>query len=170
MAKDKPTILNTSGRRGWFTLGMLVLAFALYLAGLVRPFTEVTKMWIFDSEVSVISGLVSLWEANEYFLFMILGVFTVAFPAVKMLALLAIWLVPALTSDSAQGMFRFVSHLGKWSMLDVFVVAILVILMRSGGIAQIEIRDGVMLFTISVLLTQIAAVWTGQIVRGLRKD
>jgi paraquat-inducible protein A len=170
MPENKPTILKAGGRRGWFTLGMLVLAFALYLAGLFRPFTEVTKLWIFDSEVSVINGLVSLWEANEYFLFMILGVFTVAFPAVKMLALLAIWLVPALTRDSAQGMFRFVSHLGKWSMLDVFVVAILVILMRSGGIAQIEIRDGVMLFTVSVLLTQISAVWTGRIVRGLKSE
>ena len=170
MANDKPTILKTGGHRGWITLGMLVLAFALYLAGLFRPFTEVTKMWIFDSEVSVISGLVSLWEADEYFLFMILGVFTVAFPAVKMFSLLCIWLVPALTRESAQGMFRFVSHLGKWSMLDVFVVAILVILMRSGGIAQIEVRDGVMLFTVSVLLTQIAAVWTGRIVRGLKTD
>ncbi|HUG12975.1 MAG TPA: paraquat-inducible protein A [Opitutaceae bacterium] len=170
MRAQQPTILKTGGRRGWFTLGMLVLAFALYLAGLFRPFTEVTKMWIFESEVSVISGLVSLLEANEYFLFMILGVFTVAFPAVKMLALLAIWLVPALTRDSAQGMFRFVSHLGKWSMLDVFVVAILVILMRSGGIAQIEIRDGVVLFTCSVLLTQIAAVQTGRIVQGLKTD
>ena len=170
MADKQPTILNTAGRRGWFTLGMLVFAFALYLAGLFRPFTEVTKMWIFANEVSVISGLVSLWEAHEYFLFMILGVFTVAFPAVKMLSLLAIWLVPALTRESAQGMFRFVSHLGKWSMLDVFVVAILVILLRSGGIAQIEIRDGVVLFTCSVLLTQIGAVRTGRTVRGLKTD
>lgn len=170
MPENQPTILKIGGRRGWLTLGMLVLAFALYLAGLFRPFTEVTKMWIFESEVSVISGLVSLWEAHEYFLFMILGVFTVAFPAVKMLALLAIWLVPALTRESAQGMFRFVSHLGKWSMLDVFVVAILVILLRSGSIAKIAIRDGVVLFTCSVLLTQIGAIWTGRTVRGLKTD
>jgi paraquat-inducible protein A len=170
MPDNQPTILKSAGRRGWLTLGMLVLAFALYLAGLFRPFTEVTKMWIFESEVSVISGLVSLWEAGEYFLFMILGVFTVAFPAVKMLALLAIWLVPALTRESAQGMFRFVSHLGKWSMLDVFVVAILVILMRSGGIAEIAIRDGVVLFTCSVLLTQTGAILTGRTVRGLKSE
>jgi paraquat-inducible protein A len=170
MPAMQPTILKTAGRRGWFTLGMLVLAFALYLAGLFRPFTEVTKMWIFANEVSVIGGLVSLWEAGEYFLFMILGVFTVAFPAVKMLALLAIWLVPALTRESAQGMFRLVTHLGKWSMLDVFVVALLVILMRSGGVAQIAIRDGVVLFTCSVLLTQIGAILTGRTVRGLKTE
>lgn len=40
-------------------------AVALYLAGLFRPFTEVPKMWIFESEVPVISGLVSLWEAGS---------------------------------------------------------------------------------------------------------
>jgi paraquat-inducible protein A len=72
--------------------------------------------------------------------------------------------------ESAQGMFRFVSHLGKWSMLDVFVVAILVILMRSGGVADIAIRDGVVLFTCSVLLTQTGAVLTGRTVRGLKQD
>lgn len=149
---------------------MLVLAFGLYLAGLFRPFTEVTKLWIFENEVSVISGIVALWEEGEFFLFAILGLFTIAFPAVKMLSLLAIWLVPALTRDSAQAMFRFVSHMGKWSMLDVFVVALLVILMRSGGVAQIAIRDGVVLFTLSVILTQVAAVWTGKTVRGLKLD
>jgi paraquat-inducible protein A len=170
MPARQPPILKISGRSGWITLGMLVLAFGLYLAGLFRPFTEVTKLWIFESEVSVIGGLVSLWEAGEFFLFAILGVFTVAFPAVKMLSLLAIWLVPALTRESAQGMFRFVSHLGKWSMLDVFVVAILVILMRSGGVADIAIRDGVVLFTCSVLLTQTGAVLTGRTVRGLKQD
>lgn len=170
MTEIKLTLLKATGQRGWITLGVLVLAFALYLAGLFRPFTEVTKMWIFESEVSVIGGLVSLWEAGEFFLFMILGVFTVAFPAVKMLSLLAIWLVPALTRESAQGMFRFVSHLGKWSMLDVFVVAILVILLRSGSIAHIAIRDGVVLFTASVLLTQTGAILTGRTVRGLKTN
>jgi paraquat-inducible protein A len=169
MAKQRPTILTVGGRNGWLTVAMLVVAFGLYLTGLFRPFTEVTKLWIFEDRVSVIGGMVSLWESGEYFLFAILGLFTVAFPAVKILALLAIWLVPALTRDSAQAMYGFVSHLGKWSMLDVFVVAILVILLRSGGVAQIGIRDGVIFFTVAVLLTQVAATWTDRTVRGLAK-
>lgn len=170
MTQPRATILKTGGRRGWLIVAMLVCAFGLYLAGLFRPFTEVTKLWIFEDEVSVIGGMVSLWEAGEFFLFAILFIFTVTFPAVKILALLAIWLVPGLTRDSAQSMFRFVSHMGKWSMLDVFVVAILVLLLRSGSLAQIAIRDGVFLFTASVLLTMVAAGWTGRIVRGLKTD
>ena len=170
MKDTPPRILKSSGTRGWIVVFLLVCAFALYLAGLFRPFTQVTKLWIFQDEVSVIGGMVSLWEAGEFFLFGILFVFTVTFPAVKILALLAIWLVPGLTRDSAQSMFRFVSHMGKWSMLDVFVVAILVILLRSGSIAEIAIRDGVFLFTSSVLLTMLAAEWTGRIVRGLKQD
>ena len=170
MPGPHPTILKTSGRRGWLIVAMLVCAFGLYFAGLFRPFTEVTKLWIFEDEVSVIGGMVSLWEAGEYFLFAILAVFTVAFPAVKILALLAIWLVPGLTRESAQAMFRFVSGMGKWSMLDVFVVAILVILLRAGSIATIAIRDGVVLFTGAVLLTQIAALMTGRIVQHLKTE
>lgn len=43
-------------------------------------------------------------------------------------------------------------------MLDVFVVATLVILLRFGGIAQIAIKDGLVLFTCAVLLAQLAAL------------
>jgi hypothetical protein len=43
---------------------MLLLAFVLFLAGLFRPFTQVTKLWLFDSDVSVYSGLITLYQEN----------------------------------------------------------------------------------------------------------
>lgn len=167
MATPHPPIIKTAGRQGWVTIAMLVVALGLFLAGIFRPFTAVTKLWIFENEVSVIGGIASLWNADEFFLFAILLVFTLIFPPVKMVALIAIWLIPGLTREAAQRFFRFVSHLGKWSMLDVFIVAILVILMRSGGVAQIAVKDGLVLFTCAVLLTQLAAFRTGRAAREL---
>ena len=170
MAVKHPPLLRSKGRQGWIVVTMLVCAFGLYVAGILRPFTAVTKLWIFESEVSVIGGMGALWKENEYFLFLILTLFTVVFPAIKMMALLALWVAPGLTRDSAQRYFRFVSNMGKWSMLDVFVVAILVILMRSGGIAEIAIKDGVVLFTCAVILTQFAAFSTGRAAQSLERD
>ncbi len=57
------------------------------------------------------------------------------------------------------------AHLSKWSMLDVFVVAVLVVLIRSGGVATIKAQDGLLLFCASVVLTQIASEWTGRIAK-----
>ena len=51
--------------------------------------------------------------------------------------------------------------------IGLFVVAILVILMRSGGVAHLEIKDGFVLFTCAVILTQFAAFRTGRAARNL---
>jgi len=144
---------------------MLVASLGLFLAGLFRPFTVVTKLWIFENEVSVYKGLATLMKEHEYFLFAILLVFTVIFPFVKINCLLALWLKRGLGRERVTRLFGFVASMGKWSMLDVFVVAILVLLLRSGSVASIKIADGLFLFCASVMLTQFASQWTGRIAR-----
>jgi len=144
---------------------MLVLSLALLLAGLFRPFTRVTKLWFFDSDVSVYQGLITLFQEREVFLFGILVVFTVIFPLVKIATLLVLWLKPGLEARQMSRVYGFVANLSKWSMLDVFVVAVLVVLIRAGGLATIKAQDGLLLFCASVVLTQIASEWTGRIAR-----
>lgn len=152
------------GERGPIVV-MLVVALVLFLAGLFRPFTQVTKLWVFDDNVSVYTGLITLWRENELFLFGILLVFTVMFPFVKIGALLALWLKPGLKVHQMANVYAVVANLSKWSMLDVFIVAVLVVLIRSGGLATIKAQDGLLLFCASVVLTQIASEWTGRIAR-----
>lgn len=142
---------------------MLFFALALFVAGLFRPFTEVTKLWIFENKVSVYDGLIILMKSREYFLFAILLVFTVIFPFIKILSLLTLSLKAGLSRQRIVQLYGFVSHLGKWSMLDVFVIAILVLLLKSGGVASIKIQDGFVLFFSSVMLTQFASLWIGLI-------
>ncbi|MGC3960915.1 MAG: paraquat-inducible protein A [Verrucomicrobiota bacterium] len=144
---------------------MLLLSLALFLAGLFRPFTQVTKLWLFDNDVSVYNGLITLYQERELFLFGILFIFTVIFPFIKITALLVLWLKPGLTLQQMARVHDFVAHLGRWSMLDVFVVAVLVVLIRSGGLATIKAQDGLLLFCASVVLTQIASSWTGRIAK-----
>jgi len=144
---------------------MLLLSLALLLAGLFRPFTQVTKLWLFENEVSVVRGIITLFEEREFFLFGILLVFTIIFPFVKITALLVLWLKPGMTLHQMARVHDFVAHLGKWSMLDVFVVAVLVVLIRAGGLATIKAQDGLLLFCASVMLTQIASSWTGRIAK-----
>ena len=59
--------------------------------------------------------------------------------------------------------------MGKWSMLDVFVVAILVLTVKSGGLASVKVTSGFFLFFSSVMLTQCASMWTGRIAARLEK-
>ena len=148
---------------------MLLVSVGFFVAGIFLPFTSVTKLWLFENQISVFQGLIVLWKASELFLFLILFVFTVCFPFVKINALLALWLYPGLTADQARNFFKFVAHLGKWSMLDVFVVAILVLTVKSGGLASVKVQSGFFLFFLSVMLTQFASLWTGRIASRLEK-
>ena len=154
---------------GWTIVLMLLASLGLFVAGVFVPFTAVTKLWLFENQISVYQGLIVLWKENEFFLFLILFVFTICFPFVKINALLALWLYPGLTADQARTFFRFVSNMGKWSMLDVFVIAILVLTVKSGGVASIKVLSGFFLFFISVMLTQFASLWTGHIALRLGK-
>jgi len=147
---------------------LLLLSLGFFVAGIFRPFTAVTKLWLFENQISVWQGLGILWEGGELFLFLILFVFTVIFPFVKINAMLALWLWPKLDGDHAGKLFHFVASLSKWSMLDVFVVAILVLTVKSGGLASIKVEDGFFMFFVSVMLTQVASWWTGRIVAGLK--
>jgi paraquat-inducible protein A len=157
---NKPLAQIYAGRSLPIVL-MLFCAMALFVAGVFRPFTEVTKLWLFENKVSVFDGLIILAKAHEFFLFLILLVFTVIFPFVKILSLITLWLKGGLTREQIVKLYSFVAHLGKWSMLDVFVVAILVLLLKSGSVASIKIQDGFVLFFCSVMLTQFASVWIG---------
>jgi paraquat-inducible protein A len=154
-------LVKAHPRAGWAIVLLLALAMAFFIAGLLLPFTAVTKLWLFENQISVVRGLQILWQSGELFLFLILFVFTVIFPFVKISAMLILWLYPQLDSAHARKLFDFVSSLGKWSMLDVFVVAILVLTVKSGGLASIKVGNGFFLFFLSVMLTQIGSWWTG---------
>lgn len=163
----RQALIKIHFRSGIVIVLMLVAAIAFFVAGIFLPFTSITKLWLFQNQISVYRGLIILWQAGELFLFLILFVFTICFPFVKLTAMLALWLYPRLETDHARRIFHFVSNMGKWSMLDVFVIAILVLTIKSSGVAHIKVGDGFFLFFISVMLTQFASLWTGKIVSRL---
>jgi paraquat-inducible protein A len=163
----KHALIRSYLRAGSAIVLMLLLAMACFVAGIFLPFTSVTKLWLFQNQISVYHGLIILWQAGELFLFLILFVFTICFPFVKLNAMLALWLYPRVGTEHARNLFHFVSNMGKWSMLDVFVVAILVLTIKSTGVADIRVGDGFFLFFVSVMLTQFASLWTGRVVSHL---
>lgn len=90
MKGRNPSLVTTHRRAGWTILAMLLAALGCYFAGIFLPFTTVSKLWLFNNQISVFHGLVVLWNAGELFLFLILFVFTICFPFLKINSLLAI--------------------------------------------------------------------------------
>jgi paraquat-inducible protein A len=55
-------------------------------------------------------------------------------------------------------MYRFIEWIGRWSMLDIFVIAILVAMVNFGSLASIEPGIGAAAFACVVILTMLAAL------------
>jgi paraquat-inducible protein A len=54
--------------------------------------------------------------------------------------------------------FRFIEWIGRWSMLDIFVIAILVAIVNFGSLASVEAGFVAVAFASVVILTMLAAI------------
>jgi paraquat-inducible protein A len=138
---------------------LIGIAFLLFCTGIFFPFFHVTKLWVFDDAVSVVGGIITLFREGEYFLFAMLTLFTLVFPCIKLGLLFVIWLERNQNLVRVRRLHHWVENWGRWSMLDVFVVAILIVTMKAAGLAKIQIGLGLYLFTFSVIATQFASAW-----------
>lgn len=132
----------------WLLLGM-----AAFIAGISLPMMTLTKMIWFDNTFTVLSGIGALLADETFGLGMLLMVFSVIFPAVKFLAMLAYVLVyPPLPRALVQFQYAL-GKVAKFSMLDVFVVAVMLMVVKLGALAAVEIHGGIYWFTLAVLVS-----------------
>ncbi len=135
-------------------LKLFILVAAVTLGiGLLSPIITLHKFILIDNTFSILSGITQLLEEGQYFIFLILICFSVLIPILK-LAILYLLVSSVQASDARVKKYLHWMHLyGKWSMLDVFVVAILVVAVKLGAIASVEMHYGLYAFAGSVLLT-----------------
>lgn len=107
------------------------------------------------NEVSVLTGIDSLWE-TDLFLCVVVVLFAVVAPYAKTIA--TIWLQFRQLTPRA---LTFTELLAKLSMTDIFLIALYVVMMKGIGIGHIEIAWGLYLFTLLVL----SSLWVGWITR-----
>ncbi|HUI05374.1 MAG TPA: paraquat-inducible protein A [Verrucomicrobiae bacterium] len=145
---------------------LILLSFGLLLMGLSRPLMKVEKMVFWKNEYSVLQGVRSLWEQSQYALATILFFFSIVFPVVKLTALALIWYMP-LPEQKRQTGLHWLGLLGKWSMLDVFVVAILIVLVKLGPLAKIEPQRGLYWFAAAILTSMITSMYVERLARKM---
>lgn len=147
------------GRRHSIAIGLLLVAsLALLCTGLWMPAFAVKTLFI-KSQYSLIEGIVSFLEAEEYFLFLIVAFFSVVLPAVKLAVLIAVWAGGDHAGRNARKALRFVAAVSKWSMLDVFIVAVMVMALDGNLFTTAEVHSGVAFFAAAIVLSTVAALW-----------
>ena len=134
-------------------LVLLVVTAIMLAVGLSAPILTLEKFFIINNTFSIFSGLVQLLEEGRIFLFVIILLFSVVMPIIKLGVLFRLLGSTASSSETLHRYLRLMHQYGKWSMLDVFVVALLVVAVKLGAVATVETHYGLYAFGSAVLLT-----------------
>lgn len=142
------------------TWALLLAAAILYIPANILPVMRVTSLGRTQAD-TIMSGVVYLLRHGDWPLAVLIFFASVFVPLVKILAL-------AFLAASTQGrwtwrpaertrLYRLTEVVGRWSMVDIYVVTIMVALVKLGNLATIRAGEGAVFFAAVVVITMIAA-------------
>lgn len=131
---------------------LLALSLALLVAGVTLPAFDVTRFYFFKDEFSILSSLVTLADEGEWLIVSLIALFSIAFPSIKILALGKLLWWDDIDHDKSRRTAHLISLLGKWSMADVFIIALLILSIKGSFIADAKTLSGIYAFAASALL------------------
>ena len=151
---------RTSARRLEVTAALSLAALILYVPANIYP---IMKMYLYGgySESTVWDGIVMLARNDHWFVAVIVFLASMVIPLVKLAGLFSL----VVTSRMGWGrrlrsrtqLYKFIDVIGPWAMLDVFLLAVLVAVVKLSTWAKILPGPGLLAFTMVVVLTMLAS-------------
>ncbi|HEC05027.1 MAG TPA: paraquat-inducible protein A [Thiothrix sp.] len=162
---NKPSLFINNLKQGIFIDLLLLAALVSLVVGITAPLMTLEKLYFFENRISLIGAVTQLFEKKEWILFVVIGLFSLCLPFIKITSLMAILHIPHQGNSFLDKLLRWIEHWGKWSMLDVFVVALLLVSVKLGALAKVTVHYGVYVFAGSVILTMIVSFWIDRLAR-----
>jgi paraquat-inducible protein A len=143
------------------TWALLIAGYVLFIPANLLPIT-ITSSLVGTQADTIMSGVAYFWHEGAYDLAIIIFTASIFVPLLKLLSLtyLAWSAQKRMIWEPMQRtrLYRMVEFVGKWSMLDVFVVAMLARLVQFSALASIEAGPGALAFASVVVVTMFAAM------------
>lgn len=143
------------------TVALMLAASALYIPSHLLPVMTMVELGTV-THTTIIEGMMTFWSTGAYPIAIVIFVASILIPLLKILALT--WLCAAASGrvhplpQTLGKIYWFTELLGRWSMIDIFVVGILVSLVQLGNYMTITPGPGALAFAGVVMLTMFAAL------------
>lgn len=151
--KRKPNSLNRS-------LALLLAAFIFYIPANLYPIMSTTMMGRTSSH-KIFGGVVELWQSQMVPLALLVFVASIAVPVLKISGIGLMIGASLMRSKKwlvmRSKLFRVITFIGRWSMIDVFMISILIALIRFDALATVHAHVGILMFAAVVVVTIFAA-------------
>ena len=132
---------------------ILFAATVCFALGLVLPVAVFETLFVFTERPSLLEVIDGLWQEEDYAIAFLVGLFSIVFPAAKLLVLH----LAAYAPERLHWVER-VGVLSKWSMADVLVVALAIFAAKTSGLAEAATQSGIWFYAAATLLSAAAAV------------
>lgn len=141
------------------TWAFLIAAMALYVPANTLPMMYTSSLFG-SSEDTIMSGVLFLWDDGSWYLALIVFIASILVPLAKMIGIVVLLLSVQLElrwrSEQRARLYRLIESVGRWSMLDIFVVGLLVTVVQLTALASVRAGPAALAFGAVVVLTMLA--------------
>jgi paraquat-inducible protein A len=150
---------RTSGWRNFALSFLIILATVFFALGLTLPTIRFTTVYVWTNEHSILTIMYALFENQEFFLCAVVFAVSVFFPFLKLFYLLTLITAHDMPDDFRRKSFATMEWIGRYSMTDVMVLALMIFYVNSSGYTEARVLPGVYFFAASALMTILAYGW-----------
>ena len=118
-------------------LAAAISAMILFVPAISLPMLRLEKLG-FVQESSILSGTIALLQHGEVLVGLVVLICSVVFPIGKLLLIALLCLRPPRQAKQVALMHRLVEHLGRWGMVDILLVAVMVAALKLGDLVSVS--------------------------------
>ncbi len=139
------------------TVAAALGAFFLFWPAILLPILRIEQLG-HSHQSSVLSGTIELFQHGSWFVGSVVFLFSILFPLTKMVLLLELSYFQLLQRQHKSFTLRLMEQLGKWSMMDVMLLAFLVMLVKLGDMVEFHLGPAVIAFVLCVAMSMLASI------------
>lgn len=140
---------------------LLISAYILYIPANLLTMMETGSLLKYRKD-TIISGVVELWRTGSWGIAVVVFIASVTIPLLKLISLTLLLVSVQRRSirrpRQRTRLYRLVELVGRWSMLDIYVVALLAALVQLGNMATVKAGPAALAFGAVVVLTMFASM------------
>ena len=142
---------------------LIILATVFFALGVMLPAIRFTTVFVWTNQHSIATIIWALYTNQEYFLCFVIFVFSILFPFMKLFYLLTLVTSPDMPSEFREKSISAMEWLGRYSMTDVMVLALMIFYVNASGYTEASVLPGVYFFAASTIMTMLAYGWANQV-------
>ena len=140
---------------------LVISAYILYIPANTLIMMETGSLITYRKD-TIVSGVVHLWKTGSWMIATIVFIASVAIPLLKLFSLTLLLISVQRRSTwhprERTGLYRLLEGVGRWSMLDIYVVTLLAALVQMGSMATVKAGPAAIAFGAVVVLTMFATM------------